>query len=736
MRKKRKYSKPKHKERTRQSKRHRSEETSSKSLHNEILTFVFRQGTDVTISDILQGVAASIPKRKELNQLIDELIRNKELLPSGKKRFRLDDKGKIFSGKLDKNPRGFGFVTDLQPKEAAQYLKKDPFLSVGSTGSANHGDRILIRINRIRKDDRPEAEIITILERSSERITGFFASGNPPRVIPEDPRYPSDIIITGSLEEEVNDGDAVVVQILPDVSKRGYLAGKIEEILGPPQNIDVQMKMVIENFNLPHHFSDKALAEAESLNPDVNNISGRNDLRNICHVTIDGETAKDFDDAIAVEKTQAGYRLYVSIADVSHYVKPGSALDKEAYIRGTSIYFPGRVIPMLPERLSNDLCSLVPLQDRYTFTAILDFDESGRRVAKTFCKSIIQSRQRFAYTTVKEIVVDKNSDTRKTFYEFVDHLKWAEELARILLRRRIERGSIGFNIPEPEITLENDGNIKTIARAKRNFAHQIIEEFMLAANEAVAQTFTDAKRECIYRIHEKPDIDKVEEFAAFARTLGIALQPASIDPSWFAKVLVTVKDSPTEYVVNNLLLRAMKQARYDSDNDGHFGLAATDYTHFTSPIRRYPDLLVHRYLESFLQNASIEKKPDGTPLKQKAIHLSARERTAINAERDMNDRLKVFFMMKFVGQRFDAIISGVSESQLYVELLDLFVSGAIDINALKDDYYLYDAKRYRLIGELRGKIYQIGNAVKVRLVDIDPVRKRLHFIPDTEEERI
>lgn len=704
-------------------------------IRGKLLSFFFKQQSPVNINDICKSLPEFVANKNELKTEISTLLDSGELVNTGSKRFKLNTTANIFSGKLEKNPRGFGFVVDLQPSQAEKPFLKDPFLSVGKVGSANHGDKLLIRIRRVKKDGRPEAEILAILERSKERIIGFFKVADPPYITPEDPRLPTAIRLVGSIPEHLEAGDAVITQILPNPHDSRNLYGEIVKVLGSPQNVDVQMSMVIEKFNLPHAFSKKAMEESRRLNPAIAASSTRQDLRDINHITIDGETAKDFDDAIAVEKNRKGFRLYVSIADVSHFVKPGSALDEDAYNRGTSIYFPGRVIPMLPEKLSNDLCSLVPLQDRLTFTAILDFDRSGKRTAKTFCKSIITSKHRFTYTTVSKILIEKDRETRSAHKEFLTHLKWAKELATALYAKRLDRGSIGFNIPEAEIELGDDGNIRSIHRTERNFAHQIIEEFMLAANEAVAQTFSATTTQSIYRIHEKPETAKVEEFSSFAKTLGLTLPPPDNDPSWFGKVLSIVKDSPTEYVVNNLLLRTMQQARYDTVNKAHFGLAATDYTHFTSPIRRYPDLLVHRSLQELLTNEKKEINSDSVSLKEQATHLSSRERVAIKAEREMYDRLKIFFMEQFIGEHFDAIISGVTESVLFIELLDLFISGSIDISQLKDDYYLYDIKRYRLIGEISGKSYQLGNPLKVVLVDVDHSRKRINFKPAPTEAK-
>ena len=710
--------------------RHRQHDRSNSLLEKGLLAFLYDLQGPATINALVKGLAASRSSKEDIVTLISLLLKNNQILKTGKNCYILNKHAPIFESLLDKNPRGFGYATALSSTLSVPSYQKDPFISISQMGSANHGDRILIRVIKVRSDGHPEAEILKILQRGTEQLAGFFvADGSVPHVIPEDPRYSFSVHLPEEQYDRARHGDVVLVKIFPSPERASSVSGKIIEVLGSPDNVDVQMRMVIEKFKLPHAFSEKTIKEAEGLPEDLPALGDRTDLRAILHVTIDGETAKDFDDAIAVVKTRNGFRLYVSIADVSYFVKPGTSLDKEAYERGTSIYFPGRVIPMLPEKLSNNLCSLVPDKDRLTFSAILDFDRQGKGIKKSFCRSIIRSRRRFTYTTVKKILIDKDAALRKEHKDFLTPLKWAGELATELLRRRMERGAIGFNIPEAEISLEENGKISSIKRAERNFAHQIIEEFMLAANEAVAETFTQRKKAALYRIHEKPDPEKVREFREFSKTLGLELPRSADTPDWFGRVLNLVKDSPKEYVVNNLLLRTMQQARYSPENVGHFGLAATDYTHFTSPIRRYPDLLVHRALDTLLSKpVEKQRSPDGQ-LKDVGRFLSTRERLAISAEREINDRLKLHFMENRIGETFAAVISGVNNYAFFVELLDLFVSGAVAVAQLTDDYYLFDIKNHRFIGETTAKIYQIGQQVRVTVQSVDKSRNRINFIP-------
>jgi len=705
-----------------------------KTLEKAVLIYVHGSEQAVSQADMIGELQLDREGKKELEILLAELVNQGILTHNSKNRFSLGRQSNLAVGVLEQNPRGFGFVTGVVAKGDGGAYMKDPSVEASRMGAARHGDTVLIRVFRVRQDGRPEAEVISVLKRGSDRLAGFVSFEQKRiRVIPEDPRFPFAVFIDGAVPADVQAGDAVIVELADDQEETGSLRGRIIEVLGNPDLIDVQMRLVIEKFKLPHTFSDQAEQESARLPDEISEMKGREDLREIQHVTIDGETAKDFDDAVAVVKTKKGFRLYVSIADVSHFVRPGTALDQEAYARGTSIYFPGRVIPMLPEKISNNLCSLIPDQDRLAFTAILDFDRQATVVKKRFVKSIIRSHKRFTYTTVRQILIDNDKEVRGAHKSFLTPLKWAGELAAVLQKQRKERGAIGFTLPEPDIALDEAGRIRSIGRAERNFAHQIIEEFMLSANEAVAETFTEHSVKALYRIHERPDPIKVQEFTGFAQTLGLHLPKHRQDPDWFGQVLDMVKNSPREYVINNLLLRTMQQARYDMRNVGHFGLAATDYTHFTSPIRRYPDLLVHRALYDFISRSKENKKnlsPES--LKEIGPFLSSRERVAVSAEREMNDRLKVRYMQDRIGESFDAVISGVNGFAFFVELLELFVGGSVAISELRDDYYIYDPKHHRLMGERSARMYRLGDLVRVTLLDVDPRRNRINFTPARE----
>ena len=699
----------------------------SGALEDLILHFMHQTAAPATLTEIARGISGRRRADGEISGAVSSLVHARLLVPAERKTFRLAKNVPLYSGRMHLHPKGFGFV--------AAGLEQDVYIPSRRTGSAMHGDTVLIRLRSPKESDRPEGTVISILERGPSTVAGFYREhGGTGLVIPEDSRFPFSIRVRRDGFPDLKEGDIVIASFIPPESPRDILEGAIEEHLGSPDTIDVQMRLVIERFRLPHRFSPEALEEADRLRLDT--VDGaREDLRQLQHVTIDGESAKDFADAVAVIKKGQGFQLYVSIADVSHYVQQDSPLDREAYERGTSIYFPGRVIPMLPEKLSNDLCSLVPDEDRLTVTAILDFDGEGRRVGTRFCRSLIRSHKRFTYTEVYRVLQGRDQTAVQRNAVFLTMLRDAEQLARLLLARRNQRGSIGFTLPEPEILLKDDGTIDTIRRAERNFAHQIIEEFMLAANEAVAETFTRNKRHSLYRIHELPDRAKVFEFAGFAATLGLELPKPELTPQWFGQVLACCKGSTKEYVVNNLLLRTMQQACYSPENKGHFALAAADYTHFTSPIRRYPDLLVHRELCQLIQEQA--KKTTGkraTYLKENSGEfLSARERTAIDSEREMNDRLKLLYMEKHLGEDFQAIISGVTDFAIFVELLDLFVSGSIPLENLEDDYYMFDGRNHRVLGEISGRIFQIGDSLTVRATSVDKNKTRIIFRPTIAE---
>ncbi len=746
-------------------------------FEGEILGRLYTAEMPLAAADLMEALGLNRSHRQEVLEVLDDLCRRK-VLACKRDTFALRKNVELFAGPISVTPKGYGFVT---PSEAPVELEltKDVFIPPGMLGGAAHNDKVLVQLIR-RRQERYEGRVIAVLNRATTRLVGvYMAGGNTGLVIPEDTRFPYNLLIRKEDSRGAKNGDAVLAEVTSFAAGQRNLDGIILEVLGDPKNIQVQTEMVIRKFDLPHLFTQEVLEQVEALDPEAKMSASRTDLRKVVHVTIDGETARDFDDAVAIETLKKGFRLYVSIADVSHYVRPQTPVDLEAYQRGTSVYFPTRVIPMLPERLSNNLCSLVPNEDRYTFTAVLDFDEHGKRLDKHFLKSIIRSKYRLTYTTVKQILTDNNTTVRGQYADMVEDLERMGQLALSLEKQRIKRGSIGFELPEPLIVLGADNTVQTIKRSERNQAHKLIEEFMLAANEAVAETLEQGKIDSLYRIHEPPDPLKVAEFTEFAQSMGLKIdaegggspgvRPETSNfvrgqgaketkkrsvhevrehfstteqrgnlakgrfsgehsPMWFGKVLAMAAGTPQEYIISNLLLRTMQQARYSPHNLGHFGLAATHYTHFTSPIRRYPDLMVHRALAASLQKKGPAKISGATVSSEEAGgFLSKRERVAVEADREMIERLQVHFMADKIDETFEALISGVTAFGLFVELTEVFVSGAVPITEMRDDYYELEEGRHRLIGQRTRTVFQLGDLVRVRLTSVEIPRRRINF---------
>ncbi|HEY6007967.1 MAG TPA: ribonuclease R, partial [Geobacteraceae bacterium] len=512
--------------------------------------------------------------------------------------------------------------------------------------------------------------------------------------------------------------------------------GRVIEVLGQPDDPAVEVLAIIRKHDLPDQFPDDVLAAARAVPRTVREaaLAGRTDLRGRLTVTIDGETARDFDDAVAVEREGEGsIRLWVSIADVSHYVAEGSPLDREAYRRGTSVYFPDRCLPMLPEELSNGICSLNPDVDRLTMTAELLFDRSGRVAAASFYPSVIRSAARLTYTEVARLLGGADTEAAPGRRELLPHLRLLEELALRLMAQRRLRGSIDFDLPEPDIILDLQGGVQAIVRAERTIAHRIIEECMLAANEAVARFVEERVVPFLYRVHELPNAAKLEGFAEVARSFGhdFPLGEAAVAPGVFQRLLEAVAGRPEERLLNQMLLRCMQQARYAAENLGHFGLAAPAYTHFTSPIRRYPDLVVHRILKMVLSGRISGRRVEQLTgeLPEVAEETSRRERLAMEAEREIVELKKLQFMADKVGEEFDGFVSGVTPTGLFVELAEIFVEGMVPLAALPADFYLFNERAHLLQGERSKKSYRLGDPLRVRVASVSLVRRQMEFVP-------
>jgi ribonuclease R len=671
--------------------------------------------------------------RGELKQRTKELL--KDLAEEGKivrirgNRYGLPLKMNLVVGKVRCHPDGYGFVIPEAEGE------EDIFISPRNLKEAMNGDRVVARVESIRKKGR-EGKVIRILERGFHKVVGkFMKAKHYSYLIPEDERILQEVYIPEGETKRARPNQLVVAEITQYPTERGRPEGRVIHILGYPDDPEVEPQIIIHKYDLPHRFSSAVLKEARSLplTPSSYEYQDRVDLRGIPTFTIDGENARDFDDAVSIEKEKDGLKLYVSISDVSHYVKERSPLDEEAFLRGTSVYFPDRAIPMFPPELSNELCCLHPKLDRLTLTVELRYDMHGEKREIRFYPSVICSNERLTYTIVKRILVNEDAELRDKFRSLLPSLEWMTDLSQRLRQRRIERGTLDFDLPEPEVILNLQGETKEIIRAERNLAHQIIEEFMIAANEAVAHFLEESGSPSIYRIHEPPGREAIDEFRRFVSHLGYKIRKESDhSPKELQKVLLEVKGRPEEKVVNNILLRSMKWAKYSAKNLGHFGLASDAYTHFTSPIRRYPDLMIHRILKRILskRDGRISEVVDSTlreELAKKADHLSRRERVAMEAEREILDRYRIRFMRDKVGDVFEGVISGVTAFGFFVEMKDIFVEGLVRVTSLHDDYYQYHENRYCLIGERTHKTFRIGDEVKVRVDRVDVERRHIDF---------
>lgn len=676
---------------------------------------------------------------EDLGRLLDTLVEEGVVVRTRNERYGLPEHMNLVVGRVVVHPDGYGFlVLERGPGEADG--GPDLFLAPRTIREVMDGDRVMARVERERRDGGREARVIRVLERAHVRVVGRYqASRGVGYVVPHEKRLIHDVVIPPDQVAGATSGDLVVAELTSYPSERGGPEGRIIEVLGRPDNPDVEAALIVRKHELPHRFSDAVLRQAERVAreraPSEADIaaSGRVDLRGRLLVTIDGETARDFDDAVGVERLPGDRTcLFVAIADVSHYVEPGGALDREAYTRGTSVYFPDRAIPMLPEVLSNGVCSLNPQVDRYALTAEMTFDASGRVVGARFYPSVIASRARLTYTLVREIVADRDAAQRRQHAALVPDLELMVELAERLRTRRRQRGSIDFDLPEPQIVLDLEGGIEAIVRSERNVAHQLIEEFMLAANEAVARYLGTLDVPTLYRVHEEPARDKLDAFREFLHNLGYTLgSPGGgpIHPKMFQKLVDAARGRAEERLVNTVMLRTMKQARYAAENVGHFGLAATDYTHFTSPIRRYPDLVVHRILREVEVHGAraAAARAEAGDLSEVARHCSDRERKAMEAEREIVALKKCQFMATRVGDEYDGVIAGVTAFGFFVELSDVFVEGLVRLSSLGDDFYTYVEKSHALVGRHTRRTFRIGDRVRVRVDRVDLDSRHIDF---------
>lgn len=655
---------------------------------------------------------------------------------------------KDFTGTFRGNEKGFGFVK-IEDQETEIYISK------GNTKDAIDGDEVLIKIlESSQKDKHQEGKVLKVVKHNKDTFVGVFQkSRNFGFVVPDDRKINTDIFISKKNCGKAKNNQKVVVQVTKFPEKNKNAEGKIIEILGYQDQAGVDMLSLVKEYDLPYEFPDTVINEANSISQEVakKDIPNRLDLRDKEIFTIDGEDAKDLDDAVAVEKLKNGnYLLNVSIADVSYYVKENSQLDREAIIRGTSIYMLDRVIPMLPKELSNGICSLNQGQDRFAITVLMEIDKQGKVVSSDIQKSIINVTRRMSYKEVQCILnevhlkEDNTNNIEKIYSDkqkekllkecslYIDHFKLMEELANILKQRRAIAGSLNLDIPESKIILDEHGVAVDVKKYDLYFANEIIEQFMLTANETVAEKFYWLEAPFIYRVHEVPDMEKIEELNKFLWNLGYKIKGSkdNIHPKAFAEVLDEIKGKPEERVISNLILRTLKIAKYESENKGHFGIASKYYCHFTSPIRRYPDLFIHRIISKYLESNYQMQEDKLNKYHEQAVRYaessSDREKIAQKVERDAEDIKKAEYMQDKVGQEYDGIISSITSFGIFVELENT-VEGLIRFDNLGDEYFIYDENRKTLQGEKSKVIYRIGDPIHIQVIFADKLTRRIDF---------
>lgn len=679
------------------------------------------------------AILLNVPKeqREELKQVLNLLLAEGKISVSKKGKF---GKAEAFAlvGVFSGNARGFGFV-------AIEGQEEDVFIPADRTGGALHGDRVQIVIDSERRGGRPEGTVVRILEHANETLVGTYEKGKGYGfVIPDNQRISKDIFIPQGCSQGAVSGHKVMVKIKDFGEKKGKKPeGVITEILGHIHDPGVDILSIVRAYGLPEDFPAAVKTQLKQIPDEVKKDSwaGRKDLRDLPTVTIDGEEAKDLDDAISIERAGDGYLLGVHIADVSHYVQEHTPLDEEAFKRGTSVYLVDRVIPMLPHKLSNGICSLNEGEDRLALSCLMEIDSQGNVTGHEIAETVIRSNRRMTYTAVNAIVTDHDPQVTAEYAEFAEMFLLMKELADILRKKRHARGSIDFDFPESKIVLDEKGKPLEIKAYERNAATRIIEDFMLLANETVAEDYFWQELPFLYRTHDKPDEDRMKRLGTFINNFGYVLRMpgGQVYPKEIQKLLDKVEGTPEELLISRLTLRSMKQAKYTTENTGHFGLAARYYTHFTSPIRRYPDLQIHRIIKESLHGGLTGKRISHYEkiLPQVAVQTSALERRADEAERETDKLKKVQYMERFIGQEFEGVISSVTSWGFYVELPNT-VEGLVHISELRDDYYVFLEERYELSGEMTGKTYKLGQTIRVQLTGCDRFSKTIDFIPAKE----
>lgn len=671
----------------------------------------------------------SINKRdmKEFQKLLDGMESDGQIIKNRAEYYGIPERMGMLAGTFQGHQRGFGFVI-------ADEERPDIFIPANNVNGAMHNDRVLVKI--LREQDRGrkcEGEIVKVIERRNTKLVGIYEdSKNFGFVVPDNQKVAQDIFISKNDRNGAKSGQIVVVEITRWPEQRRNPEGKIIEILGNKGDRGIDILTIIRKHNLPEEFPPEVEGFAAKIPETISEseISRRRDLRNIKMVTIDGEDAKDLDDAVSVEKLSNGnYKLGVHIADVSHYVRENNPLDKEAFKRGTSVYLIDRVIPMLPKKLSNGVCSLNPKVDRLALSCFMEIDNNGRVVDHEVFESVIKTKERMTYTDVTKILRDHDEELIKRYDYLYEDFKYMEELYKILNKKRMARGAIDFEFEECKIILNENGKPIDVKPYERAVSNRIIEEFMLICNETIAEHFFWMKAPFVYRIHEDPDEEKLMHFTEFIHNLGYFMRwNNDVHPRMLQEILEKVKGQKEENVVSTLLLRSMMKAKYSPECVGHFGLAAKYYCHFTSPIRRYPDLVIHRIIKELINGGLVESREKKLRkfVEEASKQSSDTERMAVEAEREVDDLKKAEYMSERIGEEFEGIISSVTNFGMFVELPNT-IEGLVHISALADDYYNFDEKHMALIGERTKNMYRLGDSVKVICSKVDIGAHEVYF---------
>lgn len=681
------------------------------------------------------AIVLNVPKsqRTQLLEVLDALVADGKIMVTAKGKY-LKAEENYLTGIFTAHPRGFGFVTPEDKEE-------DVFIPAGQTNGALHMDTVQIILSPVSNGKRKEGTVVKILKRGmGQLVCTYEKSKTFGFAVPDNPRFPQDIFIPQERSKGAVSGHKVVVEIT-DYGKGGKKPeGKVIEIIGHINDPGTDIMSIVKGYDLPVDFSAKILKQAETVSKEVSSadMAGRMDLRDWQTVTIDGEDAKDLDDAVTITKEDDVYKLGVHIADVANYVQENSALDVEAKKRGTSVYLVDRVIPMLPHSLSNGICSLNEGENRLALSCIMKIDAKGTVIDHTIAETVIRVNKRMSYSSVKKILEDRDKQECETYKELLPMFELMGELAALLRKKRMKRGSIDFDFPETKIILDKNGNPTEILPYERNTATKIIEEFMLIANETVAQDYFWQELPFVYRTHDNPDSEKIKKLSTFINNFGYSIHMGQeeIHPKELQKLLMKIDGTPQEALISRLTLRSMKQAKYTTINTGHFGLAANYYCHFTSPIRRYPDLQIHRIIKDNLRGRMNHKKIEHyeTILPEVAKHSSEMERRADEAERETEKLKKVQYMEERLGDVFEGVISGIQEWGFYVELPNT-IEGLVHVTSLFDDFYSYHEETYEMVGETCGRRYKLGEKVKVKAVRTDKIMRTIDFcIVSVEDE--